>query len=97
MSSPAADIDSETLRAIYAQLGAEQIDYNVRKWDVLRVASVLAPGLLAAAGGLLSAERVSTTADAVAGVALMLVAAVLWFWVRTGVPTGSAGRAARCE
>lgn len=90
MSDAELDRDPETLRAVYAMLGQERIDYNVRKWDVLRVASVFALGMFAAAGGLLSADRTSPTADVVTGILLPAASAMLWFWAHQGIRRESA-------
>jgi hypothetical protein len=85
MTAQGVSTDPDTLRAMYAALAQERIDYNVRKWDVLRVASGFALGTFAAAGGLLAASGASSVADFIAGVVLIASAATLWVWARQGI------------
>jgi hypothetical protein len=55
-------------------LSDERLDYNVRKWDAIRTASLLALGILAATGGLLSRPSLPNAAYRVTAAVLVLAA-----------------------
>lgn len=77
--------DAAVLRDFYKVLSDSRIDYNVRKWDTIRTAALFALGVLAAVGGLLTRSSVPSAAYFIASGVLVLMAGVLWWWVRTSV------------
>jgi hypothetical protein len=77
--------DTAVLRDMYKVLSDSRIDYNVRKWDTIRTAALFALGVLAAVGGLLTRTAVPSVAYFIAAGVLVLMAGVLWWWVRTSV------------
>jgi hypothetical protein len=78
-------MDTESLRTAYTVLSAARIDYNVRKWDVIRVAALFAVAVFAASGGLLSQDRLPRVGYWVAGPALVLFVGMLWSWARSAI------------
>jgi hypothetical protein len=83
--SLAGEPSVETLRMEYGVLSQARIDYNVRKWDVVRVASVFALGVFAASGGLLARDDAPRIGYLIAGPVLVISAAILWWWARDGI------------
>jgi hypothetical protein len=75
----------QALYVAYSSLSDSRIDYNVRKWDTIRAASIIALGVLAAVAGLLSRNSISRVAAVVAAVSLPVSAGLLWLWARTSI------------
>jgi hypothetical protein len=83
--TPKLSFDVVTLRSTYQVLSDERIAGDVRKWDTVRIGSVFALGLLAAAGGLLTHNSTPSAGYFIAGAVLIVASAVLWWWVRANV------------
>src|SRR5689334_3671480 len=78
--------NQEALLAAYAALNAQQLDYNERKWETVRSASLIILGILAAVGGIVSGEG-GHNKWVLGSVALILVALGIWIrsWIISNV------------
>lgn len=70
---PTVTNDSTVLLGIYSAQSAARVDYNERKWETVRSASVLTFGLLAGIGAIATIVQEN-------GLALILLGASLWIF-----------------
>jgi hypothetical protein len=84
--------DKDVLLGIYSALNAVQLDYNERKWETVRSASLLTLGMLAAVGGLVSRSDISHSRFAlgVMGLSLMVFGTAIFRWTRRNIYRESA-------
>jgi hypothetical protein len=75
--------DKEVLLGIYSALNAVQLDYNERKWETVRTASLLTLGLLAGVGGIVASDLAnSRLVIGGLGVFLLLIGTAIVMWTR---------------
>ena len=78
--------DVSVLLGIYSAQSAARLDYNERKWETVRSASLLIFGLLAGVGAIATSEVArSTFVLGLLGVSLWVVGIAVYFWTNSNL------------